>query len=152
MPEFSIIQGKRHHCGAIIRRLRHEQSAAFVKMGIHCHRQLTQSFGNSSWCKAWLIDGHIHGLGGVEGPLMAATGNIWLALSQQSCQYPVAMTKAARTQLREIMQIKKRLVTTIFENDAASMRFAQHLGFEPFADPVEINGAIMIPVMLGNAE
>jgi hypothetical protein len=149
MPVFEVIEAKRRHCGAMARRLRSEQAEATARLGVHTHRQLVQVFENSSWRRAWLIDGRLAGLGGVEGPILSATGIIWLAFTADACRYPVAMVKESRRQLQEIMQMKRQIVTTLFAGDSASHRFAIHLNFETFGDPIEKNGQRLIPIFLG---
>ena len=151
MPVFEVIEARRHHCGQMARHLRSEQAEATARLGVHAHRQLVQVFDNSSWRRAWLIDGRLAGLGGVEGPILSSTGVIWLAFTEQACRYPVAMVKESRRQLQEIMSLKRQIVTTLFENDSASRRFAVKLGFETFGDPIEKNGQRLIPIFLGDA-
>jgi len=152
MPTFEIVQGKRRHCGEMARRLRAEQSEAAIRLGTGIHRRLVEVFDQSSFCRAWLIDGRLAGLGGVQGPMASATGEIWLALTEDACRYPIAMVKQARRTLNEIMQLKRYIVTAIFASDAASMRFASCLGFEICGDPFEQNGERLIPVSLGEMQ
>jgi hypothetical protein len=149
MPTFEVIEARRHHCGQMARRLREEQAEATARLGVHTHRRLVEVFDNSSFRRAWLVDGRLCGLGGVEGSLASATGGIWLALTEQACRYPVALVKETRRQLQEIMQTRRQIVTTIIENDSASARFVAHLGFETCGDPIELNGQRLIPVLLG---
>ena len=149
MPVFEIVKGKRWHCGVIARRLRAEQAEASVRFGAQVHRRLVEVFDQSSFCRAWLIDGRIAGLGGVSGPLASSTGEIWLALTEEACRYPVATVRQALATLHEIMQLKKKIVTTIFESDVASKRFALKLGFEICGDAFEQNGQRLITVSLG---
>lgn len=149
MPVFEIIEGRRHHCGQIARRLRAEQAEATVRLGMHVHRRLTEVFERSHFCRAWLIDGRLCGLGGLESPLLSSTGVVWLALTDEACRFPVALVKETRRQLQEIMRTKRQIITTLFENDSSSRRFAIHLGFEICGDPVEKNTQRLIPISLG---
>ena len=149
MPVFEIVQAKRYHCGEIARRLRVEQKEAVIRAGDEAHRRLVQVFDESSWCRAWLADRKLVGLGGIRGPLSSATGEIWLALSADACRFPVEMIKEARRQLREILQVKRQIVTAIAESDSASMRFGLHLGFKKFGEPFDLNGERLVPVSLG---
>ena len=151
MTTFEVIEAKRRHCGQMARHLRSEQAEATARLGVHTHRQLVQVFDNSSWRRAWLIDGRLAGLGGVEGPILSSTGVIWLAFTEEACRFPVAMLKESRRQLQEIMKIKRQILTTLFEEDSASQRFAIHLNFETFGDPIEKNGQRLIPIFLGDA-
>jgi hypothetical protein len=148
MPTFEIIEGKRWHCGEMARRLRAEQAEATVRFGEQPHRRLVEVFESSSWCKAWMIDGQLGGLGGLHGPLIASEVPIWLSLTSEACRYPVALMKETRRQLQEIMRTRRKIVTLIFEGDMASMRFALKLGFEICGDRIEQNGQVLLPVSL----
>jgi hypothetical protein len=149
MPVFEVVPARRHHCGILARQLRAEQAEATVRLGVHVHRRLVEVFEASSFCRAWTIDGRVAGIGGVEGSILAAEGVVWLALSAEACRYPVALVKEARRQLHEIMRTRRRIVTTIFESDLVSMRFAVKLDFERCGDPFQQNGECLIPVSLG---
>ena len=148
MPVFEVIEAKRQHCRQMARKLRREQADAVVRFGADAHRELVGAFDRSSWRKAWMIDGHLAGLGGVQSSLAASEGIIWLAVTQNACRFPVSMVRTARQQIAEIMQTRRKIVTTIFQSDSASKRFAIHLGFEICGDAIEQNGQRLIPVSL----
>jgi hypothetical protein len=146
---FEVIEAKRRHCGQMARHLRSEQAEATARLGVDTHRRLVEVFEASSWRKAWIVDGALCGLGGLEGPILATEGVIWLALTSEACRYPVAMLKTARRQLQELRQTKHLIKTTILEYDSASWRFALHLGFKICGEAVKQNGLRLIPVSLG---
>lgn len=129
MIDFTIVEGKAHHCGQMVRMLRHEHDSALSVMGINLHRELRGQFDASCYRRAWLIDGRLAALGGVVGSQLAAYGFVWLAISEEARRYPVAMIKEGRRQLDEIMQVKRELLTTILNGDEAAKRFAIFLGF-----------------------
>lgn len=84
----------------------------------------------SQYCKAWLIDGRLAALGGVEGPLMADSGYIWLIISEEATKHPIAVFRTAKRYLTEIMMVKKEVRTTIMGKDKPSYCLAGWLGFE----------------------
>jgi hypothetical protein len=127
MPKFEIIEARPYHCGQIVRRLRTEHRAAIL--GINAHQELRDRFEASGFRRAWLIDGNLCALGGVAGGALSRVGYIWLALSQQALDYPIAIVKEAQRQLAEIMTVKRELATVILPNDKAAMRLAIFLGF-----------------------
>ena len=129
MTEFAIIEAKPWHCGAMSRLLRPEHQRAVAMIGMNSHRELRARFDASSFRKAWLIDGHLAGLGGVTGPTLSAIGMVWLALSDRATAYPLAIIKEAKHQLEEIMTVKRVLFTAILDDDEAAKRFAVFLGF-----------------------
>lgn len=130
-PSFQIVEAKPYHCGQMARLLRAEQGESVAALGMDAHRELRDRFRNSSFRKAWLIDGRLAGLGGVEGTLLASQGYLWLALTRQATRHPVAMIKEARRQLEEICRHRDRVETLLIGGDDASLRFAVHVGFVP---------------------
>jgi hypothetical protein len=133
MPRFEIVEGKAWHCGAMSRLLRLEHQKAVAMIGLNSHRELRAAFDDSSFRRAWLIDGKLAALGGVTGPAIASAGLVWLAFTNAATKYPLAIIKESRRQIAEIMQVKRHLVCTIVEGDEASERFATFLGFVPAA-------------------
>lgn len=130
MTEFRIIEGREHHCGAIVRHLREGQRTALIGLGVNPHREIRQNFDASAFRRAWMIDDRLGALFGVTGPILASHGYCWLALSQIGTRYPVYMAKETRRQFEIIMQTKRDLITTLLPEDTAALRFADWMGFE----------------------
>lgn len=135
MPHFQIIEAKMHHCGKMVRRLRNEHARAIAGLGADAHLELTSIYFASAYRRAWLIDGELAALGGVSGSLLSPYGYVWLALSNLTLKYPIAIIKEARRQLDQLMLVKRELATTVIGDDVAAQRFAIFLGFH-----VEHNG------------
>lgn len=134
MPEFAVIEAKPWHVGQMVRILRREQRAENGLIDFNAHRELRNRFMESSWRRAWLMDGKLAALGGVNGPAVANTGMVWLAISEDAVKHPVAVTRMVLRQLKEIMQVKRELTTVVLDTDEASKRFARWIGFRPSAD------------------
>lgn len=141
MARFEIVEGQVWHCGMMVRRLRAEHRDATLQLGISAHHHLRRNFEDSSFRKAWLIDGALAGLGGVTGSSLSADGYIWLALSEAAVRYPVAVVREAKRQLSNLAMVKRDIVTTLMTEDRTALRFATKLGFEL---------AHMHPVPFGN--
>lgn len=133
-PQFEIIVAQPHHCGAMARKLRFEQQAAVLMLGLDTHRELRAAFDNSGFRRAWLLDGRLAGLGGVIGPLLAPTGAVWLALTEEATLWPLAIVREARRQLEEISKFKHGLTTWMLDGDETARRFALFLGFHAPGD------------------
>lgn len=129
MPSFTLTEAKPYHCGQMIRLLRRAHKNALIALGVDQHRQLRTCFDGSAMRKAWLIDGKLAALGGVLGTQMSAAGYIWLAVSEQATDYPMALVHMVKTELNAVMQTKRLLIATVFEDDKASARFAEAMGF-----------------------
>lgn len=128
-PRFEIVEAKRHHCGQMSRALRREHFLAIFPSGTNIHAELLGCFDQSSFRKAWLMDGKLAGLGGVIGTLASPSGMIWLALSEAATRYPLAIVKEARRQLDGLMGVRRELTTTVVIGDGAAIRLAVFLGF-----------------------
>lgn len=128
-PNFQIVEAKAQHCGQMTRLLRAEHRDAVVAIGVNAHRELRARFDESFFRRAWLCDGQLIGLGGVTGSALAYDGIVWLALASAAARYPIAMLREARRQIDDLMTMKRSLTTVILPSDAASFRFARHLGF-----------------------
>ncbi len=134
MTTFGIVEMKSYHVGRICRRLRVEHQIALARVGRSVHAELKSTFDQSSFRRAWLIDGKLAAVGGVIGPIAASTGYIWLAIAEDATRYPIAMMKEARRQLDNIMVTKHELATTIIGGDEAAKRLAIFLGFHVMDD------------------
>lgn len=131
MPRFEIVEAKAWHCGAMSRLLRLEHQKAVAMIGLNSHRELRGMFDDSTFRKAWFIDGKLSAVGGVTGPALSSYGIVWLAFSNAATKYPMAIIKESRRQIAEIMQTKRLLICTLVEGDEASERLAIFLGFVP---------------------
>jgi hypothetical protein len=131
VSRFTLIEAKPYHCGVMARRIRHAHAEAVLQVGAHVHRDMRKFFDESCYRRAWLIDGELAGVGGVTGAEIDPYGIVWLALSEAATRHTVAIVRAARAQLSEMLQTRHELSTTISDLDPASRRFAFYLGFVP---------------------
>ena len=130
MATFSVIPASAHHCGQMCRLLRREhRTACAARVGADVHKELRALFDQSTFSRAWLIDGKLAALGGVAGSVLSTVGFAWLALSGEAARYPIALVKEVRRQLAEIMVVKREVATTIISGDDAALRLAVFLGF-----------------------
>lgn len=128
-PKFEIVDAKPWHCGQMCRLLRVEHHRSLAMIGADVHRELRARFDESSYRKAWLIDGRLAALGGMTGTAMSAHGLIWMALSHDAMRFPLAVVKEARRQIDMMMMVRRELATMILGGDETSRRFAVFLGF-----------------------
>lgn len=143
MSRFEIVEAKSWHCGQIVRRLRWQHRSALAVLGVKSHHEIRHKFDDSAFRRAWLIDGQLAGLGGVTGPAIASEGMVWLALTDEAMDYPVAVAREARRQLDGLFVTKHRLFTFLASQDHDAMKFAMWLGFE-------VNNPTPIPVGNGH--
>lgn len=128
-PNFQIIEARARHAGQISRQLRREHQAALMRLGVGVHRQIRDTFDQSYFRRAWMIDGRLSAIGGVVGSELSPVGFVWLALTDAATRYPKQIVREARRQLDGIMVTKIELTTTIADGDEAALRLATFLGF-----------------------
>lgn len=129
MTRYQIVEAKAYHCGQMARILRDEHKKALSILEVNTHKELRACFDESTFRKAWLIDGRLAAVGGVTGPALSSDGTVWLAMSQEAHKHPREILRESRRQLREISLVKNSLLTLILLRDETSFRFATHLGF-----------------------
>ena len=129
-PRFEIAEAKAYHCGIISRSLRADHRQAAELAGVNIHREILSCYNQSSFRRAWKIDGKLAALGGVIGTLASSSGVVWLALSEEASRHPKAVVGEARRQLSALMSVKRELRASLFENDEASIRLAIFLRFQ----------------------
>lgn len=129
MTTFQTIEMRSYHCGQIVRRLRMEYLLALARIGRDPHKELRAAYDDSAIRIAWMVNGTLAAVGGVCGPSAAATGYVWLAISEDATRYPVALLREVTRQLDFIMLTKRALQATIIGGDDAAKRFAVFLGF-----------------------
>ena len=101
-------------------------------IGLDSHRELRGRFDDSTFRRAWMIDGKLAALGGVTGTRASSMGYVWLAFSGAATKYPIAIVKEVRRQIAAIMTVKRNIYTTIVDGDDAAKRMAVFLGFVPY--------------------
>lgn len=131
MTDYQPIEGRRYHCGQIVRKMAPRQLRMFEDVFGNAHRALSGIFITSTICRAWLIDGELAALGGVQSTIAGSDGFIWLALSEKARNHKFAMVREARRQLGTIMEVKTVVRSRVVPGDTQSRRFALLLGFRP---------------------
>jgi hypothetical protein len=130
MPRFEVVEGRPWHCGQIVRTLRRDHAEVLSRLGLDAHKMLRACFDDSSFRRAWLIDGRLGAIGGVMGTSASCHGFVWIAFSEEATKYPIEIVREARKQLRGIMSHRHELVTSLVLSDITSVRFAKFLGFK----------------------
>jgi hypothetical protein len=129
VPKFQVTEAEIYQCSQIVRFLRAEHCEAFKRTRTDVYRELRATFVQSSFRRAWLVDGKLAALFGVTGMMLSSHGYCWLLLSEAARRYPIAIVKKARRQLAEIMITKRELTAIVIAGDEAAQRLAIFLGF-----------------------
>jgi hypothetical protein len=124
-----VVEAKRHHCGAMARRMRKVHRDILASGGIDAHRELVMMFGQSSFRRSVFSDGKIVAMGGITGSWLATHGVAWLVLAEEFRNYPVTVVRHALRLLKQEMRTRSELAATILLDDDAALRFAVYLGF-----------------------
>lgn len=152
MPNLVISDAKPWHCGQIARRMRKSHADALVPTGTNAHAELRGIFNASAFCRVAHIGGRLMALGGVAGTLSSSLGYVWLALAEDARGHALALVRAARSQLREIMQTHSELATTILRDDRQALNFAVYLGFHTDHPSFSAGRRTVIQDILGNRD
>jgi hypothetical protein len=131
VPEFDITIARPWHCGQLARRLRHEHHRVLCSIGRGCHAEIRQSFDESSYRRAWCIDGKVSALFGMTGQALSTRALVWMAVSNEATRYPIALVRDSRAALSDMAILKHHLFCSILDADVTSQRFAIFLGFVP---------------------
>lgn len=124
-----IRDARLHHCGQMIRRLRHEHQRAFAMVGLNAHQELRRTVASSSEARSAFIDGRLAGMWGVVGTTLCPWGFVWLCMTEEAARHPVAALRLARREIDRFMRTRTELVTTVLSGDEAALRLCAWLGF-----------------------
>ena len=131
--KFEVREAKPQDCGRMARILRIEHQAEIAKTGLETHRELRATFESSYYRRALLLDGRLIAIGGCSGDSISMLGFVWLALSNEARQHPLAIMRHVRAELDRMMIMKRELMATVLAGDEAAKRAAVFLGFYPGA-------------------
>ncbi len=133
---FQIREARMSDCGAISRRLRIGHMQAACMLGLSTHKELRKRFDESYFRHAWTLDGRLAAVGGVTGSTLGADGMIWLAITEEATQHPVAVVRATKAYLDRIMVVKRVLYTAVLADDTKARDLALFLGFHAVGNDV----------------
>lgn len=129
MTTFETVEQKRHHIGRIAHHLSRSHARAIAEIGEEAHPMLLNCHRSSIYRKTWLINGKPEAIGGIISTMASAYGLVWLAFTEESTKYPVALVKEILKQREIVMAFKREIATTILANDPEGQRFAVAMGF-----------------------
>ena len=124
-----VVEAKRHHCGAMARRMRKVHLDILASGGVSAHRELVWVFGQSSFRRSVFCEGKIVAMGGITGSQLSTQGVAWLVLAEEFRNHPVTVVRHAKRLLKQEMRTRSELAVTILLEDDAAWRFAIYLGF-----------------------
>lgn len=145
MTDYRLVEAKPWHCGQMVRRLYAERQPEILRSGMaFAHAQMRTCFDASAFRRTWLIDDQIAVIGGVCGSMLAATGYLWLSVSDLARRHRVAFIREARQQMDVVMYSRRDLAATIVNDDDLAerrdIRFATFLGFEVSSHRIAVAG------------
>jgi hypothetical protein len=143
-PNFQAVRARRADCFKIARTLRPKQRAAMIALGLRPFEEFQDAYDNTLAPMAWLIDGELAAVGGVAGSGISPYGFVWLGLAEQATAYPVAIVKEALRQFRDVLAVKRHVVTTLLPGDEAAWRFADFFGFDTATPVLYRNGLVVL--------
>jgi hypothetical protein len=143
-PNFQTVRARRADCFTIARTLRPKQRAAMIALGLRPFEEFQDAYDNTLAPKAWFINGELAAVGGVAGSAVSPYGFLWLALAEHATKYPVAVVKECARQFRDVLTIKRHVITTLLPDDRSAWRFADFFDFDVSAPIPYRDGLIVV--------
>lgn len=100
-----------------------------IEADYDARRVLHRLFMDSSTRRTIIVDGKPVAMWGVNGPLLADTAIVWLALGRTASKWPVSVVRCATAELKKLATRIGKLYAAIGENDASAIAFAEAIGF-----------------------
>lgn len=129
MNTFEIHSLSYYDLKRITRILRKEQLKLILNLNKNPYSDLCIYANQSFYTKSWKINGKLAAIGGVTGSILSSEGFAWLALTEESLKFPIAIIKEIKIQLNNIMVNKNKINAYVFINDNAAQKFAEFFGF-----------------------
>ena len=129
MTRYEMTECRRWHCGQIARRMRLANKAAMTAAGCDPHREIVRRFEESSYRRAWFIDGELAAVGGVSGTLAASEGYIWMVVAEMATRHPLALARMTLGVLAEVSMTFRMVESLMVCADERAVEFARFLGF-----------------------
>ncbi len=112
------------------RTVRHAHAMIMASMQTNIHRELRQTFDQSSLKRAFFLDGKLVGLAGVRGTMGESTGEVWFVTTDEmSKNHPLMIARAAHKFMERVMLTRQGVATGVFADDKPGVRLAYFLGF-----------------------
>lgn len=129
-PEpYEVVTASPRHLRRLSADLRAASCMALDRFGVDHRRGLHHAFVQSFYCRTALMDDRPVAMWGAVGSLLDEGVFVWLAISNRLVTMPPLVLRAARSELRAIMERYGQLSTTILPDDEPSLQFAVALGF-----------------------
>lgn len=126
---YSIVPSSIKHVKPMARCMRTASCMAVEGYGYDPRAGLRRAFVASLLCRTALIDGHPAAMWGVVAGMLDDSASVWLVLSEAIQALPRAILREAKAELDRVMADYPHVAATMLPDDAASIRFALHLGF-----------------------
>lgn len=126
---YEILPGTADLMTAVGRNLRADDRAELEAFGLEPCAMLRRLAGESLFCKGAIVDGLPAAAWGCAGPMLSATGQMWLFTTPVVERVPMAFVKEARKAIAEVVSVKTSLVTSCLASYEKSLRLWAMLGF-----------------------
>lgn len=148
--EYQIVPARWHHAGALARRLCSDRWLAYKASGVDPKAQLRGLVQTSLIARTCILDGRVVAMWGMTGSLLSKAGALWMAISRDAADHPVALLKEVRNQLSYLFHVKQELRITVAEQDTKAIRFAEFLGFEQDGNRSQVgkSNVFLVPMVL----
>lgn len=126
---YQIVDAKLSHIRAIAPKLREGDRKEVEATGMAPRHLLHKLWASSFMRRAAIVDGEIAAVWGCGGALASAEGEAWLLTAPAIERIPVAFLKEMRANLREMLETKSTIVSSVLSSYTKSVRFMRIVGF-----------------------
>lgn len=129
MAEYRIVDAERWHVGMLDKKLRAEDVAEAISLGLKTKSALWKSFRSSVLRKTAFVDGEIAAMWGMGGNLLSDEGRPWLATAAPVEKVPIAYVKIGKMAVSEMLSLRSNLRNVVPVNYPKAVRFVRMIGF-----------------------
>ncbi len=129
MNQYEVVDGSVRHIKPLSEILRPASCAAIRGYGINPRRALLSAFQASSYVRTALMGEKPVAMWGAQGVMLSDQRTVWLAISKEAANLPLAVVRLARSELAVMAGNGSRLYAGVIEQDERAMVFAETIGF-----------------------
>ena len=137
----AVVQADLGHVDALDAGLNAEERAEMVHAGAPPAVWLRALIGGSGYARVCLEEGHPIAAWGIIGTALSFSGEAWLVATDAARRRRWELIRVGVAEVRTMLLIKTKIVSSVLCADARGRRFATWLGFGEFEDAQLPNGA-----------
>lgn len=128
-PQITIEDTEPLHLREMAVAMQPQSAETALKMGTTPLKALWHSYRQSLICKSVFINGKLSAIFGVSGFIFGEVGRPWLIMTPETQEHPFRVAFLYRKELRKMLDMFPVLEEYVPENNDASIRMLELMGF-----------------------